>query len=73
MVPAPPEELTTRGVLTPSCAGTLETAATLGFKVVGALYTHRHWDHGGGSIPKRMTGGADVRILALCQLRPLPP
>jgi glyoxylase-like metal-dependent hydrolase (beta-lactamase superfamily II) len=47
------------GILT-FCRDTLKVD-----NVTAALYTHRHFDHTGGHIPKAMTGGREVTVQGL--------
>ena len=44
------------------CAGVKRAADDLGLTIVAAWYTHKHFDHGGGAVPERMTGGAKVML-----------
>jgi hydroxyacylglutathione hydrolase len=44
------------------CAGVKRVADELGLTIVAAWYTHKHFDHGGGAVPERMTGGAKVTL-----------
>jgi glyoxylase-like metal-dependent hydrolase (beta-lactamase superfamily II) len=44
------------------CAGIKRVADELGLTIVAAWYTHKHFDHGGGAVPERMTGGAKVTL-----------
>ena len=39
------------------CAGVAKIAEGLGLTITGALYTHKHFDHGGGAVPERMATG----------------
>lgn len=34
----------------------------LGLRLLGSIYTHKHFDHIGGGIPRMMTGGRDVVV-----------
>jgi len=43
-------------------AGVVGEATRLGFRLVGGLYTHQHFDHVGGPLPKQMTGGRALRL-----------
>jgi glyoxylase-like metal-dependent hydrolase (beta-lactamase superfamily II) len=44
-------------------AGVKRAADELGaLTIVAAWYTHKHFDHGGGAVPERMTGGAKVTL-----------
>jgi hydroxyacylglutathione hydrolase len=43
------------------CEGVVRVAQELGVRrITHALYTHKHFDHGGGRVPPRMTGGRQV-------------
>ena len=44
------------------CAGVARIAEELGARITGAYYTHKHFDHGGGHVPPRMTGGREVML-----------
>lgn len=44
------------------CAGVKRIADELGLTIVAAWYTHKHFDHGGGAVPERMTGGTKVML-----------
>ena len=37
-------------------------------QVVGALYTHGHFDHVGGAVPTKLTGGIRLQVEGLREL-----
>ena len=39
-----------------------QIAEKLGLELKGSIYTHRHFDHTGGKLPRSMTGGKQVAI-----------
>jgi hypothetical protein len=53
-----------QAVLVDACwdvEGILDYCRTLGVSsVIGAVWTHRHFDHTGGKLPPAMTGGREV-------------
>jgi len=42
--------------------GVFKYAEKLGAKVTTAVYTHRHFDHTGGTLPKAMTRGRSITL-----------
>ena len=42
--------------------GVYSYAESYGLNIVGAIYTHYHFDHIGGPLPKSMTRGKDVSL-----------
>ena len=58
------DEATKQGVVVDACwdgAGLKTFADGIGVTITGALYTHKHFDHGGGNVPPKFTGGMPVR------------
>ena len=48
--------------------GAVDAADRLGYRVVGAVYTHQHFDHTGGPLPRAMTRGKDVCVQGIAEL-----
>lgn len=42
--------------------GIFTYAAELGVEILGAVYTHSHFDHAGGHVPSELTGGLPVVV-----------
>mmetsp|Transcript_17266 Transcript_17266/g.19971 ORF Transcript_17266/g.19971 Transcript_17266/m.19971 type:complete len:277 (-) Transcript_17266:314-1144(-) len=42
--------------------GIFEICSRNGWNLTDAIFTHRHFDHTGGKLPKMMTGGRDVTL-----------